>query len=370
MNKAYVAGYNIITSLGNSIKANIAAMEKGVSGIALHSIESISSDPFYAGMVEAETFFIPGLTKFESLLATSVEKANVNGQVNLSSSDTLFIFSTTKGNIDHLETGLRLKISEACDQVIRHFGNSNKPILVSNACISGTLALLIGKRYIDNGRYKNVLICGADLVSGFVLSGFQSFKALSEGPCKPFDKNRQGLSLGEGAGAVILSSEKCSDIYIAGGGVSNDANHISGPSRTGEGLYLAIEAAFRDALSHDIDKKSIGYISAHGTATPYNDEMEAKAINSSSLNDVPLNSFKGHIGHTLGAAGLIETALGFYCLENNTLIPSANYQDHGVSVPLNIIRENTFKDFQAFLKTSSGFGGCNAALIVGKGEGS
>lgn len=367
MNKAYVSGYNIITSLGNTVKRNIDAMEKGISGVALHHIERISSEPFYAGLVDSEPLIIPGLTKFESLMAVSVEKANENCQVNLSSSDTLFIFSTTKGNIDHLATGLRLKISEACGQVLNHFENSNKPILVSNACISGTLALLIGKRYIEGGNYRNVVVCGADLVSEFVLSGFQSFKALSVGPCKPFDKNRAGLSLGEGAGAVILSSENCSDIFIAGGGVSNDANHISGPSRTGEGLYLAIEAAFRDAQKLTISKDNIGYISAHGTATPYNDEMEAKAINSAALNDVPLNSFKGYIGHTLGAAGLIETALGFYCLENNMLLPSANYHDHGVSVPLNIIKENTIKELHSFLKTSSGFGGCNAALIIGKG---
>ena len=182
--------------------------------------------------------------------------------------------------------------------------------MVSNACTSGVLAIITGARLIRAGLFDNVVINGTDILSEFVLSGFNSFKSLSTGPCRPFDKTRDGLSLGEGSGTIILTANPYlsnnSVHIVAGEGFStNDANHISGPSRTGEGLFLAINRLMKKT------NVSIDYISAHGTATPFNDEMESIAITRAGLQSVPVNGFKGYWGHTLGAAGIIESIMGY-----------------------------------------------------------
>ncbi|MEI7981088.1 MAG: hypothetical protein WCI71_05515, partial [Bacteroidota bacterium] len=184
---------------------------------------------------------------------------------------------------------------------------------------------------------------------------------------KPFDLKRNGLSLGEGCGVMALTALNTDGeempVRYAGGAITNDANHISGPSRTGEELSLAINRAISQAgLSPD----EIGYISAHGTATTYNDEMESKAIGLSRLTPVPVNSFKGYWGHTLGAAGIIESVAAIHSLRTGFLFRSAGYEQPGVPEPLNIIEQHDKKPLGSCLKTASGFGGCNAAIIYQK----
>jgi 3-oxoacyl-[acyl-carrier-protein] synthase-1 len=150
---------------------------------------------------------------------------------------------------------------------------------------------------------------------------------------------------------------------VLGGSISNDANHISGPSRTGRELSFAIDQSLKEAgLSVD----DMGFISAHGTATPYNDEMEAKAINLSNLESVPLNSLKGYYGHTLGAAGLIESIVSIQSLKEGLLLPTPGYIESGVTQAVNVVAELQPTKAKSFLKTASGFGGCNAAVIFGK----
>ena len=165
--------------------------------------------------------------------------------------------------------------------------------------------------------------------------------------------------------SIILSTNKkyTENIKALGGSVSNDANHISGPSRTGKELSFAINQSLKEAgLSGD----AIDFISAHGTATPYNDEMEAKAINLSRLQSVPLNSLKGYYGHTLGAAGLIESIISIHSLKEGLLLPTPGYKESGVTQPVNVVAEMQPIKAVNFLKTASGFGGCNAAVVFGK----
>ena len=212
-----------------------------------------------------------------------------------------------------------------------------------------------------------MFVVGGDIVTAFILSGFNSFQALSEKPCKPFDKNRTGINIGEVATSVLVTKEedKLSKdaVKILGESSCNDANHISGPSRTGEGLYRSITSAFKQAK---LTAKDIDCISAHGTATQFNDEMEAIAFNRIGLSDVPLNSLKGYFGHTLGASGLLETVVGMHSLHNNTLYASLGFEELGVSQPLNVIKNTTKKSINTFLKTASGFGGCNTAVVFQK----
>ncbi len=356
------------------------ALIKGISGITLHSNVGFSPDPFWASMIQegklAEKFSSyanpESYTRFEQMVICSMKDAFGRCDLDISGERTLLILSTTKGNIDLLEraTGSRFEndrvyLWHTAAIIQRFFGLKNRPLVVSNACISGVLALIIGSRLIRWGKYDHIIIAGADLVTEFVLSGFNSFKSLSPGPCKPFDKDRVGLSLGEAAGTVVLTAkpemiEGQTGISVRPGFSSNDANHISGPSRTGEGLYIAIKRTLENAVS------SVDYISAHGTATPYNDEMESIAINRAGLQQVPVNSLKGYWGHTLGAAGVIESIAAVFSLRENTLINTLGYTSPGVSQPINIIGKTQQSELSACLKIASGFGGCNASLLFQK----
>ncbi len=309
-------------------------------------------------------------SKFENLLIASIGDALAASGIQPKDKHTTLIICSTKGNIllldeDRYMSPDRLSLPGSAGAVARHFGFVHTPMVISNACISGLLGLITGMRLIRAGVYENVVVAGADVITKFILSGFSSFQALSPGYCRPFDRDRDGINLGEGAATVVLSSrpEYKQGIGLRGGAVSNDANHISGPSRTGKELSQAIDAALRDGGRSAAD---IGFISAHGTATPYNDEMEAKAITLAGLQHVPVNSLKGYYGHTLGAAGLIETIITLQSMREGVVIPSRGFENNGVTTPLNVCSSLLYTPLDTCLKTASGFGGCNATVVLGK----
>jgi 3-oxoacyl-[acyl-carrier-protein] synthase-1 len=367
MKKVWAVSDCIVSPLGSTTNENFLNVSHGYSAVK-PVVTGTSSVKVLAGVID-EIEEVQELTVFESLCFQAVN--NVVNSSSVNPGETLLILSTTKGNIDLLEKKQpdhpRLHIHATAEFIREHF-QFNRQIVVSNACISGVLAIIVAKRFIESGRYENVLVVGADVMSEFIVSGFQSLLALSTEPCRPFDANRNGINLGEGAAAILLTSrpENFKDaipVQILGGGSSNDANHISGPSRTGEELALAITEAMLEAEAGVDD---IDFISAHGTATLYNDEMEAKAFNLCGLSDVPLHSLKGYYGHTLGAAGVIETIIGIQSLRKGVIIPCLGFSSPGVSRPLNVIVQRESKQLKTFLKTSSGFGGCNAALVLQK----
>ncbi|HMG82848.1 MAG TPA: beta-ketoacyl synthase N-terminal-like domain-containing protein [Ferruginibacter sp.] len=371
MTDVFIVSDNILSPLGATTEANFAQLKKVSSGIRLHNDTKISPEPFHASLFNNFQSNNKG-TKFEQLLIGSIDDAIKNSGLNSKDKNTLLIISSTKGNISLLETegdspALKDKIAlhHSAKLVAAHFGFVHQPVVVSNACISGLLALLTGMRLIQSGQYQNIVVAGADVISKFVLSGFQSFQAISKEACKPFDAARDGINLGEGAATIILSANKKdkNDIKITGGSVSNDANHISGPSRTGEELFQAIKKAIELA---GLTAKDIDFISAHGTATIYNDEMEARAITLANMQNVPVNSLKGFYGHTLGAAGLIESVVTIQSMKENIVIPSKGYTQSGVTNSLNITTTLQSATLNNCLKTASGFGGCNAALVFSK----
>jgi 3-oxoacyl-[acyl-carrier-protein] synthase-1 len=337
----------------------------------------MSEIPFYASLFEEQQNFLSpdsnhNYTKFEQLLIASVKDALGNTSVKPGDKRTVLIVSSTKGNISLLESEVmndslkkRMSLQHSAKIVAAHHGFINEPLVVSNACISGLLGIITAMRMLRTGLYDHAVVAGADVISRFVLSGFQSFQAVSDGPCKPFDAKRKGINLGEAAATIVLTSNPSfsKGVKVVAGSVSNDANHISGPSRTGEELYQAIRTAMAEA---GLSASDIDLISAHGTATIYNDEMEAKAITMAGLQTVPVNSLKGFYGHTLGAAGLIESIISAQSLKENTVLPTLGYEQMGVSMPLNIADKLELKSLKNCLKTASGFGGCNAALIISK----
>lgn len=373
MRDVFVVGDNIVSPLGYTTAENFDQLKNAISGIRQHHNKA-SAQPFHASLFDDTGVPVgnEAYTKFENILAASIKDALSKSEIDPADSRTLLIISTTKGNISLLEEKQvdevlqkRMALHTSALLIAEQFKFQQKPLIVSHACISGLLAIITGMRFIQSGKYDHVVVAGADLITKFVLSGFQSFQAVSDVPCKPFDADRKGITLGEAAGTVILSNKKqhADDIRVCSGAVSNDANHISGPSRTGEELFGAIQKAMQEA---GVSNNDIGFISAHGTATIYNDEMEAKAINLAGLQTVPVNSLKGYYGHTLGAAGLIESVISIQSLKQNTIIPTKGFNTPGVTKPVNICSTLQTGFFSHCLKTASGFGGCNAAVVFSK----
>ena len=376
MKTVYISSNNILSPLGFTSKENIDQIIKEKSGITLQNI--IGKIPSYAALIINDNLNQAfqticdnyGFNKLEKMMLLSLKDTISKASFSITAK-TALIIATTKGNVNVLNSKLsyiakeKVYLSELGKQIKNFFGFINEPIIVSNACVSGVLAVAVAKRLIQNEFYDNAFIVGGDLVSEFTLSGFKSFQAISDQPCKPFSKYRNGITLGEAAASLAITSNNNSDetIQIIGDSSCNDANHISGPSRNGEGLYRSIQSALKEA---EISPETIDYISAHGTGTQYNDEMEAVAFNRAKLKNIPVNSLKGYYGHTLGASGLLETIVAVHSMNNNKLYTSLGMDELGVSVPLNVIKKIQEKYISTILKTASGFGGCNAAIILKK----
>lgn len=213
------------------------------------------------------------------------------------------------------------------------------------------------------------MIVACDAVTEFVFSGFSSLMALDPDKAKPFDKNRAGLSLGEGAGFILLMSQARAEQEgrtisgeIAGWAATGDANHMTGPSRDGRGLSLAIQKALKIA---DVSPDDVSCISSHGTATVYNDSMEMKAYNKIfGSRPVPLYSIKGALGHTMGAAGLIEAIIAFRVLQEKVIPPTVGLKDIDLEAKGWAALEKRDLKGNVILLNNSGFGGVNAALVL------
>ena len=379
MTKTFVSYNNILSSLGFDSETVVDNISKGISGLEKYENASLLPEPFCASLISSEKIEdefnkigdASKFTKLEQMLILSLK--NVIDASNIPLNEKVgLIISTTKGNIDVLEkeskfSESRAYLSDLGKTVQNFFGFKNEAIVLSNACVSGVLAISVAKRFISEKKYEHVFITSGDLVTKFILSGFNSFQALSAEPCKPYDNNRVGINLGEAAASVLVTSSAENlpkeAVEILGDSTCNDANHISGPSRTGEGLFRSVKAALKEA---NINADKIDYLSAHGTATEFNDEMEAIAISRLEMEKIPVNSLKGFFGHTLGASGLLETIVGMHSMQKNILFISKGFDDLGVSKNINIIKENTSKKLSIFLKTASGFGGCNTAVIFKK----
>lgn len=370
---------NIISPLGFSSEVNYLNVKLGNSGIkTYHDIfnlnrqvscsrmEGILLDTEFEKVVELDS---NNFTRLEKAALLSATKAIQKSGVNPSSSKVGFYFSSTKGNVELLDFGKyddeRLYLWNTAKLISEHFKNPNTPIVVSNACISGICAIISAARAIESGRIEVAVVTGADMLSRFVVSGFGCLKALSQDPCKPFDKDRKGLNLGEAAATVVLKKSEGNSKFtkFVCGSIRNDANHISGPSRTAEGAFNALT----DILQ-GFDKEQIAFVSTHGTATMYNDEMESIAIDRLGLNDKPVNAFKGYYGHTLGAAGVLEAILASHSLKDGLAVRTKGFGQLGVSRQIKPTSENVAVDKPYFVKLISGFGGTNAAALFKKGE--
>ena len=354
---------NVISPLGGTSEENYQAVKEGKSAIRAYA-------PMTAGIPNG---FVASLlsSDFEELAFRSAQKAIDASGINISSTRTVFILSSTKGAIEKLgqTDDDKLYLGNIAQRIATRLGIQLSPIVVCNACISGLAAMILASRLLVSKKYDYAVVCGADCPGRFIISGFQSLNAMSAFSCQPFDIERQGLNLGEAAATVVLGREITTKSVnngcrrqvwqIGHGYIKNDAYHISSPSKTAEGLYEALLKTM-----NGIDKRNIAFINAHGTATLFNDQMEAIAIHRAELQDIPVNALKGYVGHTLGAAGIMETILCMKAIDDHTVLGTRGYEEVGVSgrIQLSSKHHSTIKT--SFIKQLSGFGGCNAALYA------
>ena len=359
---AYIIADNIISPLGETSEENYLSVKAGRSGIRAYEPGTCNiPEGFYASLLFED---------FETLTLRSAQKAIANAQLELKGKRTAFILSSTKGNIEE-----NISLADSAQRIARQLGIDSKPIVVCNACISGLSALILGNRLIDSGLYDAAIVCGCDTPRQFILSGFQSLKALSPEPCRPFDMERMGLNLGEAAATLILSKNPIqgNSWRMGDGFIRNDAFHISTPSKTADGLYLSLQRTLESytkeisSACEQIDmKEHLAFINAHGTATLFNDQMESVAIGRAGLSDLPANAYKSFWGHTMGAAGILETIISMKAIDDDTILGTKGFSELGVSGKMNICAENRPTDKKGFIKMLSGFGGCNATIWAAK----
>jgi 3-oxoacyl-[acyl-carrier-protein] synthase I len=287
------------------------------------------------------------------------------------------VLSTTKANIEALE---RLSDNRPCSDIARRhlqadlfaadlaaeFGAHGPVQNISNACVSGLVALMQGAKLIQRGAADAVLVVGVDHLSAFVVAGFTTLKAIDPEGCRPFDQNRRGLSPGEAGAAVMLVRADLApqnSITLTGWGSSNDANHMTGPSRDGAGLAQAIRAALTKA---QLQPQQIDYVNVHGTGTPYNDAMESAALHTVFGESIPpISGLKGMLGHTLGAAGVVETIACVLAMQEQFLPGTPRLNTIAEGLPASLIKEpRPATQLKHILKLNTGFGGVNGALIL------
>jgi 3-oxoacyl-[acyl-carrier-protein] synthase-1/3-oxoacyl-[acyl-carrier-protein] synthase II len=263
-------------------------------------------------------------------------------------------------------------MSNPASFIAREIGAIGPVQTIVNACSSGTDAIGIGASWIRAGICDVVIAGGADELCRTTYNGFISLMIYDDSPCKPFDKNRKGLNLGEGAGMLVLESDVSMSLrkkearsYILGYGTASDAYHLTAPSPDGKGLKRAIVNAIEES---GLAPEDVSFINAHGTGTPDNDEVESRVINKL-FSDIPFFSTKGFTGHTLGAAGGIEAVFTVGCLEQGRVPVNIGFTSHDPNLPKDPTKEEMKIDCRIAVSQSLAFGGQNAVLIMGKRRG-
>ena len=395
MQKIFITGMGAISSIGSTVDEHLNALRSGKCGIKkAHFFQSRYAENLVFGEVpfsDNQLKEINNLTSQKEFTRTTVLAVNAfkeaihNAGIStelLKSDRTAFISSSTVGGMcytDELYSDANLKAVPS--NYVRSYEGSDHTLritkmfeiggiidTINTACSSSANAIYLGARLIQTGRADRVIVGGSDSIAKYTVNGFNSLMILSDQACKPFDENRSGLSLGEGAAYLVLESEDsaCNKPKIAeltGFGNSNDAFHPSTISDNAIGPILSMELALKMA---EINPNLIDYINAHGTGTVNNDITETYALNTVFQKVPPYNSTKSYTGHTLAAAGSLEAILSILSLKNNELYPSLRCEmpiKTQVSKP---ISEFEKRELINVMSNSFGFGGNCISLIFSK----
>ncbi len=397
--KVYITGTGIISSIGFNSLETLSSLESSMSGIGwLKHIDSIYSDQIPFAEVRASNSELRDLAKVPlngifsrtSLLGiiAAREAIDNSGIENIAGCRTGLVSATTVGGMDRTEIFFRKFLKDKSrgrlrDVITHDNGESTEKIAaacrikdfvttISTACSSSANSLLLGARLIENGILDRVIAGGTDALTLFTINGFNSLMILDKGGCKPFDDARNGLTLGEGAGFLVLESEdlirktgKSVSVAISGYGNACDAFHQTASSPDGDGAFISMKKALNKA---GLTPENIDYINAHGTGTKNNDLSEGKAIERLFAGFVPpVSSTKAFTGHTLGAAGAIEAVFSVLAVEKQCIWPNLNFRKKMSELdfmPLTELIRNV--PVGNVLSNSFGFGGNNTSLVFSK----
>jgi 3-oxoacyl-[acyl-carrier-protein] synthase II len=395
-----VTGLGVVSPFGRGIDALLAGLLAERSAITPLTLFPTTLDaPPFVGQVDSpleDRGSSPNWwSRTDRLAVTAAREAWASAGLTLSDRDRCaVVLATTVGGLSDIEPeaacdpadyyrrrGLgpaaAFPVSHAGDVVASALGLGGPSLGVSVACASGAVAIADAARRIHRGETDLAMAGGSDALCAFTLAGFQSLQSLDPDPCRPFDRSRRGLNLGEGAGMLVLEDLKRArargakvSAVLRGWAFTNDAFHPTAPDEQGRGVAASLARAMQVA---DVDADGVGYVNAHGTGTPLNDVAEMRgydaAFHSRSL-PMPVSSTKSYIGHTLGAAGAIEAVITILALRSQRLFPTLRLTD-----PI----ESRFIDWMTSggrdsamnvaISVSAGFGGSNAALVFEVGTG-
>lgn len=391
--RIYITGLGIVSALGSNVEQCFESLKSNRTGIGpITMLDSIHSDKYPAGEVKftnselAERVGLVGNSTLPrtTLLALNASKeAFDSAKIDLNDGfKTGVISGTTVGGMDKteqfyqkLEQETDFIKSHSCgyttEQVADFLGIRDYVATVSTACSTGANSLMLGARLIKKGIVDRVIAGGSDSLSKFTLNGFRTLMILSSEHCQPFDANRKGLNLGEGAGFVVLESEelvkKQSKTILAeltGYANANDAYHQTATSPEGNGLFLCMDNALRMAK---LSPSEIGYLNTHGTATDNNDVTESTAIKRIFGKQIPaFGSTKSFTGHTLGAAGGVESVISLLALTRNYAFANLNFKTPIPETGLIPQIKSEEKEMKHVMNNSFGFGGSDTTLIFSK----
>lgn len=394
MSRIVVTGMGVISALGNSVNANHDALIKGTCCISsLELVKTKYAATLRFGEIKIENHQLKNnlsvnennVTRTTLLALHAFNEAVADSRlsnVELASYDTALVAASTVGGMcltDELyhdsnatTDGSPYLASYDCGFTalyLQHrYGIKGVVNSVNTACSSSANAIMFGARLIKNGFAKRAIVGGTDSLAKFTINGFNSLNILAPQNCRPFDKERNGLNLGEGAAFLVLEREedvpsKKSYAVLTGYANANDAFHPSSLSENGEGPYLAMKESLRVAK---LNPSQINFISTHGTGTENNDEVESRAMMRIFDSVPPFASTKSKIGHTLGAAAAIETVFSILALSNNEVYPSLNFTTPIESTGLKPVTAFHKHNIENVMANSFGFGGNCSSLVFSK----
>lgn len=390
-----VTGMGVISAIGNNVEENYSSLLRSQPGIfpprfleTKHSNLPVGEVKLSNEQLQTSLNLSPGHAYTRAALLGCVAIKEVIQQARLSKKElyhTGLISSSSVGGMDMTEKHY-LQFNDSAEnrqfikaqhpgftttKIQKYFEINGYVSTVSTACSSSANAIMLGARLINSGKLKRVIVGGTDCLTKFTLNGFNSLKILSAEACRPFDEDRTGLNLGEGAAYLILEAEDLIGTReilgkVRGYGNSNDAFHQTASSESGEGAFLAMQKALKTA---SLSTQDIDYINAHGTATNNNDLSESVAIKRLFTHQVPdLTSTKSYTGHTLAAAGSLEAVYSLLSLNREVIFPSLNFSEPMKETGLIPVTGVKNKKIYNLLSNSFGFGGNCTSLIFSRDE--
>ena len=393
MNKVYITGFGIISGIGcgeeetftslqqkRTAIGNISLLETALKHYPVAEVMKTNADLIRLASlpdnkIYSRTFLLGIIAAQQAMQMAGLKTAQG------------ILCATTVGGVDLQERYYKqlvengdnaqlkkevfpcLELAYGTEQIASYFDICSNVTTMSTACTSSANAIMLGARMIRNGMADSILVGGMDAISLFSLNGFNSLEILSPTGCRPFDRHRNGLTIGEGAAFLVLETEKAAKnkrIYgeIAGYANRNEAFHQTASSPDGAGMAMTIRHALDVAC---LQPEDIDYINAHGTGTQINDLSEGNAIGMVFGENIPpVSSTKAYTGHTLAAAGAIEAVLSVLSIKNQILLPNLGLENVMEELPFMPQMEMKKSDIKYVLSNSLGFGGANTALVIGE----